>query len=407
MENKQVLPLEKDSPNNMGIAAILSSEPRWIAVGTAADLIKLPDMTVLHAGPPLINPHEPPQAILNSTILACIYEGWAKNEEDAENLITSGVINLKPSHDYRVSIPLAAVVSKSTPLTVIQVDKNSKQHWYGFLGSGLGPQMRFGTRDLVVIERLHFRDQVLMLGFQELLKSGPVDLLSIARAALNEGDDLHNRLSSATLILHSIFLSRKLESKNISDALNTVLETPTYYLSQWIPACAAMLDKANGIKGSSIITNISGNGSESAIQISGMPNRWITSKAITIEGPAIKTGPAIIDFPPHIGDSGIIDAYGLGGQALHRSPSLKAALSPWLKSDNDLRSQSILMSQNMIIDTAVGIDIKKIVGTRNVPLISTGMVAPNGSGLLGRGIGVMPIEIFEQANKELINLTKS
>lgn len=407
MEKKQALPLEKDSPNSMGIEAILSSEPCWIAVGTAADLIKLPDMTVLHAGSPLINPHEPPLAILNSTILACIYEGWAKNEADAEKLIKSGIIVLKPSHDFRVSIPLAAVVSKSTPLTVIQVDKNSKQLWYGFLGSGLGPQMRFGTRDLAVIERLSYRDSILMPGFQELLKSGPVDLLSIARAALNEGDDLHNRLSSATLILHSIFLSRKLESKNISDTLNTLLETPTYFLSQWIPACAAMLDKANGIQGSSIITNITGNGSESAIQISGIPNRWITSKAFTIEGPAIKTGPAIVDFPPHIGDSGIIDAYGLGGQALHRSPSLKAALSPWLKSDNDQRSQSILMSQNIIIDTAVGIDIKKIVGTRNVPLVSTGMVAPNGAGLLGRGIGVMPIEIFEQANQELINLTKS
>jgi hypothetical protein len=244
-------------------------------------------------------------------------------------------------------------------------------------------------------------------GFQELLKNGPVDLLSVARAALNEGDDLHNRLSSATLILHSILLSRKLESKNISDTLNTLLETPTYFLSQWIPACAAMLDKANGIKGSSIITNITGNGSESAIQISGIPNRWMTSKAFTIEGPAIKTGPAIVDFPPHIGDSGIIDAYGLGGQALHRPPSLKAALAPWLKSDNDQRSKSILMSQNIIIDTAVGIDIKKIVVTRNVPLVSTGMVASNGSGLLGRGIGVMPIEIFEQANQELINLTKS
>jgi hypothetical protein len=407
MQKTQVLPLDKDSPNSLGIEAILSSTPCWIGVSTAVDLIKLPNMTVLHAGPPLINPQEPPLAILNSTILACIYEGWAKNEADAINLIKSGAIDLKPSHDYRVSIPLAAVVSKSTPLTVIQVDKHSEQFWYGFLGSGLGAQMRFGTRDLAVIERLAFRDRVLMPGFQELLKSGPVDLLSIARAALNEGDDLHNRLSSATQILHSIFLTRKIESKNVSDTLNTLLETPTYFLSQWIPACAAMLDKANGIEGSSIITNITGNGVESAVQISGISNRWITSKAFNIEGPGIKTGPAIIDFPPHIGDSGIIDAYGLGGQALHRSPSLKAALSPWLKSDNDQRAQAILMRENIIIDAAVGIDIKKIVGTRNVPLISTGMVASDGSGLLGRGIGVMPIALFDQANEELIDFAKS
>jgi hypothetical protein len=406
METKQVLPLEKSSPNGMGIAAILASEPCWTGVGTAAQLVQLPEMTILHAGPALNNPLEPPTPIMNSIVLACIYEGWAKNEQDAENLIKSGAIELKPSHEYRVSIPLAAVVSKSTPLTVIQIEKNSKQCWYGFLGSGLGPQMRFGTRDLGVLERLLYRDKILMPGFQELLNSGPVDLLSIARAALNEGDDLHNRLSSATQILHSILLSRKLDSKNITDTLNTVLETPTYFLSQWIPACAGMLDRAKGIKGSSIITNITGNGSETAIQISGLPNRWFTSKAITIEGPAIKTGPAIINFPPHTGDSGIIDAYGLGGQVLHRSPSLKAALAPWLKSDNDQRSQSLLMSQNIIIDTAVGIEIKKIVDTHNVPLISTGMVASDGSGLLGRGIGAMPVEIFEQAYEQLIKLNK-
>ena len=79
-----------------------------------------------------------------------------------------------------------------------------------------------------------------------------------------------------------------------------------------------------------------------------------------------------------------------------------------LSSQNKLSCINYIKNgNNNIIGTAVGIDIKKIVGTRNVPLVSTGMVAPNGSGLLGRGIGVMPIEIFEQANQELINLTKS
>jgi hypothetical protein len=257
--------------------------------------------------------------------------------------------------------------------------------------------MRFGTRERAVIERLSFRDRILMPGFQELLESGPIDLLSIARAALNEGDDLHNRLSSATQILHSIFLTRKLESKNVLETLNTLLETPTYFLSQWIPACAAMLDRANGITGSSIVTNITGNGIESAIQVSGLPKQWITSAPFAIKGPAIKTGPPITSFPPHIGDSGVIDAYGLGGQVLHRSPSLKSALAPWLRADDSQRAKSILMHENIILDTMIGVDARKIVETGNTLLISTGMVASNGNGLLGRGVGVMPMELFHKA----------
>lgn len=397
MENKMVSAPNKHSPNDRAIASILASRPSWIGVGRASDLVNLPDMTILHAGPPLKNPQAPPAAILNSIILACIYEGWVKDELAATQLVRSGLIQIKPSIDFRTSIPLAAVVSKSTPLTVIKTGAN-EQAWHGFLGSGIGAQMRFGTKDLAVIKRLSFRDRVLMSGFQELLEVGPVDLLSIARAALNEGDDLHNRLSSATQVLHAVFLTRKIDSQNVLDTLNTLLETPTYFLSQWIPACAAMLDHANGIPGSSIVTNIAGNGEESAIQISGIARKWITCEAFSIRGPAIKTEAPIINFPPHIGDSGIIDAYGLGGQAIHRSPSLQKALAPWLIDDYYQRSQSILVEQNSILDLPIGIDLKKIIQTSNTPLVSTGMVAGDGSGLLGRGVGLMPLEIFKKAN---------
>ena len=395
MEDKRVsAPL--NSPNSRAMASILASRPSWIGVGKASDLIDLPDMTILHAGPPLKNPQDPPAAILNSIILACIHEGWAKDELTAIQLVRSGLIQIKPSVDYRTSIPLAAVVSQSTPLTLIKTG-NDEKAWHGFLGSGIGAQLRFGTRDLAVIERLKYRDHVLMSGLTELLEAGPVDLLSIARAALNEGDDLHNRLSSATQILHAVFLTRKKDSENVLQTLNTLLETPTYFLSQWIPACAAMLDRANGIPGSSIITNIAGNGQESAIQISGISREWIRCEAFPIKGPPIKTEAPIIHFPPHIGDSSIIDAYGLGGQALQQSPSLQNALAPWLMSDYHQRSQSILVEQNNVLDLPVGIDLKKIVATSNTPLISTGMVASDGSGLLGRGVGVMPLDIFKKA----------
>jgi hypothetical protein len=379
------------------MAAILASKPMWLGVGTASNLLQLPEMTVLHAGPPLKDPCKPPLPITNSTVLTCIYEGWAKNELDAANLIHAGKIRFIPSLNYRAVLPLAAVISSSSPLTVIQAEGDSKKLWFSLLGSGIGPQNLFGTNDLAVLERMSFRDQVLVPGFQLLLENGPIDLLSIARAALNEGDDLHNRLSTATQILHSIFLTRKIKAKPALVTLNTLLESPGFFLHQWMPACAAILDSANGIIGSSIVTNISGNGVESAIQISGLSGRWFTFKAFAIKGPAIKNTAPIEHFPPHIGDSGIIDALGLGGQVLHRASTVQTAFLPWLPSNNDLRANSILMNHHLGIDSVIGTDARIVAQTGHTPLISTAMVATDGSGLLGRGIGLMPIEPFKKA----------
>ena len=55
------------------------------------------------------------------------------------------------------------------------------------------------------------------------------------------------------------------------------------------------------------------------------------------------------------------------------------------------------MNHHHGIDCAIGTDARVVVKTGHTPLISTAMVATNGSGLLGRGIGLMPIEPFKEA----------
>src|SRR5205823_11109287 len=107
---------------------------------------------------------------------------------------------------------------------------DGERRYYGFLGTGAGPQQRFGSRDPAIIDRLVFRENILRKGFAELLQT-PVDLLSIARAALREGDDLHNRLSSATTLLHALLSTRKTESEAVTAALKTVIEAPLYFLN--------------------------------------------------------------------------------------------------------------------------------------------------------------------------------
>jgi hypothetical protein len=287
------------------------------------------------------------------------------------------------------------MVSARTTVAVIR-DANSKAEWFSFLGTGGGAQMRFGARDRAIIGRLEFRENELLPGFTELL-SAPVDLLSIARSALTEGDDLHNRLSSATAVLHAVLGTRKADSPEAQAALRTVLEAPLYFLNFWMPACALMLDAAAGVEGSTLVTKLSANGQTTGIQLAGLPGRWFSAPAAPVQGPFMKGAPDNPQFPPATGDSGIIDAFGLGGQVLRRAPSLLAAFEPWLEKDDEPRALSLLAGIHPVLGVPVGLDAAAVKSSGKSPLLSTGMVSADGRGLLGRGICAMPVALFKEA----------
>src|SRR5262249_20189593 len=153
------------------------------------------------------DPTTPPPPMLNAAVLSCLHEGWAADEKDAEALIGSGKVKLEPSWTRNASTPLVAMISPRT--TVAEIADGGRKY-FSFLGTGGGPQRRCGARDRAIVDRLAFREGVWAPGFAELLAE-PVDLLAIARAAIREGDDLHNRLSSGTTVLHAVLSTRKVE----------------------------------------------------------------------------------------------------------------------------------------------------------------------------------------------------
>lgn len=390
---------DRRTANARALERILSVEPKWTAVRSAREALALPDHVLLHAGPPLPDPRTPPPPMLNAAVLACLYEGWAKSEAEAEALISSGAVRLEPTFQHRCSSPLVSMISARTTLAVIESGAGQDVvRWHAFLGTGGGAQMRFGARDPAIIDRLRMREQLLQPGFATLLSEGPLDLLSLARSALTEGDDLHNRLSSATLVMHAALATRKAESPETKAALAILLEAPLYFLNVWMPACALMLDAAAGVAGSSLVTRLCANGQLTGIQLAGLPGRWFTAPAANVEGPFMK-GLTIPDpqFPPATGDSGIIDGFGLGGQVLRRAPTLLAAFEPWLGKDDAERALALVAGRHPVLGVEVGLDAAAVADTGRAPLLSTGMVDPLGRGLLGRGLCTMPVALFRQA----------
>jgi hypothetical protein len=383
--------------NARAIARIGSVRPLWVAVRNAREALGLEGRTLLHAGPrPLDAAHLPP-AMRNAAVLSCLHEKWAASEREAEELLASGAVKIEPSYSRDVSIPLVAMVSPKTMLAEIA---DGKQRYYAFLGTGGGPQLRFGSRDPAILEKLLFRESVLEKGFAELLDA-PVDLLAIARAAIREGDDLHNRLSSATTILHSVLSTRKAESESAIAALQTIAEAPLYFLNLWMPACQLMLLAAEGTMGSSLVTRLCANGEHIGIQVAGLPGEWFTAPATLVQGPFMKGAPENPAHPPATGDSGVIDAFGLGGQGLRHAPSLLAAFQSWLAADDDARARSMLAGMHPILETPIGLDAAAVAGSGRSPLLSTGMVSADGRGLLGRGICAVPVEPFAAAVSRL------
>src|SRR5437868_4105126 len=168
------------------LARMAAVRPQWTAVRSARDSLGLEGPVLLHAGPPLADPARPPPPMLNAAVLSCLHEGWAHNPGEAERLLASGAVRLEPSYTRNVATPLVAMVSPRTTLAEIS---DGDRRYHAFLGTGSGPQQRFGSRDRAILERLAFREDVLKKGFEELLKT-PIDLLAIARAAIREGDDL-------------------------------------------------------------------------------------------------------------------------------------------------------------------------------------------------------------------------
>ena len=370
--------------------------PQWTAVKPAREALGLEGRTLLHAGPPLADPTRPPIPMLNAAVLSCLHEGWARTPEEAERLLASGAVRLEPSYTKSVATPLAAMVSPKTTLAEI-ADEVGGSRYYAYVGTGAGPQQRFGTRDLAILERLAFRETILAPGFTELLDPGPVDLLSLARAGIREGDDLHNRLSSATTLLHALLTTRKGESDSAKAALRTVAEAPLYFLNLWMPACQLILLAGENQPQCSLVTRLCANGEVIGIQISALPGHWFTAPSPLVKGPFMKGSPPNPQFGPATGDSGVIDAFGLGGQGLRHAPSLLNAFSCWMEADDDARARSVLAGVHPILETAFALDASFVRQSGRAPILSTGMVSPDGRGLLGRGLCAVPADAFVRA----------
>ena len=400
-----------EAANAEAFGRYLAARP--VLKGLAAASEALPGMdgrTILHAGPPVAweNMCGPMQGAI---IGAAIYEGWAADEASARSMAVGGEFGFAPCHHANAVGPIAGIISPSMPVWVVTNDEHGNQA-FSNLNEGLGRVLRFGANSPEVIERLRWMGKTLAPILSASLETnGPIELKPLMAQALHMGDEVHNRNAAATSLLLKQIAPAMLRSGAPADDVATVIEfiagNDHFFLNVSMAACKAMLEAAQGVPGSSMVTAMARNGYEFGIRMSGTGEAWLTAPAPIVDGLYFPSY-TIVDAAPDLGDSAITETAGVGGFAMAASPAIVQFVggSPADAVANTREMAHITLGRNGALTlpalnfagTPAGIDARKVVDTGIAPIINTGIAHREaGVGQIGAGITRAPMACFTQA----------
>ena len=399
--------------NEQALKKLLEARPFWVDIQPAIECVPgMKKNLILHAGPPVTWDRMcGPQR--GATIGALIYEGMAKSVEEAEELAASGDIEYDPCHHHDTVGPMAGIVCPSMPMIVTE-DEVTGNRAYQSLNEGIGKVLRMGAYDEEVIERLHWMEKVLGPVYQKAIrKAGKIDLKNIMAQAIQMGDELHNRSRAASYILFTKtapYILETLDQNKLPETIEALkfMESNIHtFLGFAMTSAKVSLMGAENVEGSTMVTVMARNGTDWGIQVSGLGKEWFTCES-PIPDVLLFPGFTKDDVGRDIGDSAIMETYGIGGSALAASPAIVLFVGGTydLALSKTMDMYEITIGENNIYQipsmdfrgTPTGIDIKKVVEKNLPPFIDTGVAHKDpGVGQVGAGLCDAPMEVFKKA----------
>ncbi len=408
--------ISMETANQEVISRIQRGQAILVGMGIAREVI--PGMharMILHAGPP-IEWERMCGPMCGAVMGALIYEGLAQDETEAQKIVESGGIEFSPCHHHHAVGPMAGVVSPSMPVWIIE-NTPFNHRTYCTLNEGLGKVLRYGGMGPEVYTRLKWMEIELYPVLDRALQNLPngIDIKSLIAQALHMGDECHNRNRAATSLFFRAIGPALARTNKDNQVLAKVIEfidrNDHFFLNLSMPAGKAMLEPAEGIPGSTIVTVMARNGTDFGIRLASMPERWFTAPAGKVRGlyfPQYSEK----DANPDIGDSTITETAGYGGMAMAAAPAITQFVggSPQMALQTTLEMYEITFGEheNLTIPTLnfrgtpLGIDVRKVMETGILPQINTGIAHKNpGVGMVGAGILRAPEQCFKDAFRAL------
>ncbi|MCL4562805.1 MAG: DUF1116 domain-containing protein [Chloroflexi bacterium] len=388
-------------------------EARPVLVGVAKAIEVIPGMhpnLLLHAGPP-VTWDRMAGPVKGAVFGALIFEGKAKNAEEAEALVQAGKVEFAPCHHHDAVGPMAGVISPSMMVYIVE-NKTHGNRAYSGLNEGRGKVLRMGAYSPEVIAKMQWMNEVLGPVLDSAIKEGDgVDIRTLLAKALHMGDDGHNRLDAASLQYTNILapnIVRVTKEKNTAAEIIRFLgDNALSILNPVMAGCKTMTLAGHNVEGSTIVTVMARNGTDFGIRVSGLGDQWFTGpaghvKALYFPGFTDK------DANPDIGDSTITETAGIGGFAMAAAPAIVTFISGTPKDaiNTTLDMYEITFAEHKYFTipqldfrgTPTGIDIRKVVEKGMLPRVNTGVAHKDpGIGQVGAGVVTPPMNIFEDA----------
>jgi len=402
-----------EQANREALARILSAEPVLADVRRAGELIPELDAArlVLHAGPPLdwarmCGP------LRGAVCGAIVFEGWAADLTAAEALAASGGVQFAPNHHHGAVGPMTGITTRSMPLLVVE-NRAFGNRAACALNEGLGKVMRFGGNDAEVLARLAWlRDEFGPLFGAALRAAGGVPLNPLIARGLTMGDEMHQRNVACTSLLlrglASWFSRVGKNQESVTKAFDFISGNDQFFLNVAMAMGKSILDPAQGIADSTIVTAMCRNGTDFGIRVAGLGARWFTAPVEMPQG-LYFPGFSAADANPDIGDSAILEAVGLGAFAMAAAPAVAGFVGAggfrealgYSRAMGEIaaaRHPAWRLPALEFAGAASGIDIRRVVETGIAPAINTGIAHRNaGVGQVGAGVARAPLACFEQA----------
>lgn len=399
--------------NDAVIAKIIAADCYLMDVVPAATVIpQLEKHVLLHAGPPIAyadmtNPMQ------GSCIGALLFEGWAKDEEEALALLQKNSIRFIPCHHVNAVGPMGGITSPNMPVMVVKNNAHGNTA-YCTMNEGIGKVLRFGAYSQEVVDRLVWMKNELGPALAKALAQikGGLPLNPLIARAITMGDEFHQRNIAASALLMKelmpMLIKAQLPTEQVVRVTNFLAATDQFFLNVMMAYCKAAMDAARSIQEGCIVTAMTRNGREFGIRISGMGDEWFTAPVNTPQG-LYFSGFSGDDANPDIGDSAITETYGVGAMTMIAAPGVTRFVGAGgfyeaLRISDEL--QNICTTNNPALaipcwdfkGAPVGIDIRKVVETGITPLINTGIAHKKaGMGQIGAGTVRAPLGCFEKA----------
>lgn len=398
-----------ESANAEAVTRILMADPVWEDVLPAIDV--LPGMTtntILHAGPPIVWDRMA-GPMRGAIVAALLFEGRAKSPSEAIDLAASGVIRFSPCHEYGAVGAMAGVISPSMPVFVVRNRSFGNRAFCGWRDLA---QASGCFDDETLVNMRWLRDVGMPVLRAAVRSRGGLEMKPLWARALLMGDELHNRVSAGTSIFARAMAPHIVRAASDRSAAVEVLDYLAEFDLAIVPltmaGCKSVMDGANGIAGSTVVTAIARNGVEVGIRVSGLGDRWFAGPARLVKG-TYHPGFTDADACPDLGDSAIIESAGFGGCAIAAAPThITVKDEPGAASRYTQEMYEITLSRNSSypipalgfegIPTAI--DIRRVVETGILPIVDTPIAhkeAGRVRGVIGFGMSRPPMECFTQA----------